>query len=294
VITMLKVRDGYDPSISIEISEKCIACGACAQVCPIGTISYELGSSKSRKPIITDPSVCFSCGQCIAVCPKDAISHNKLLASDFPKIENQAQISWDAFVGLTRQRRSIRKFEKTPVPKEIIAKILDESTKYAPTGMNRQAVELMIIDGERLVAIREEMNAVLLHLYNLLKHTHWLSQELELHWRHMQVMKRMIELEMDPSTRNAPLMLLFITDNRVKENETDATILSYQTLLSAEILGLKTCYFGAIQNSLPFSRKLKRILNLPSHRMVACGLLLGYANIKYRKMVSRKPLKAIE
>lgn len=290
---MLKVREGYDPSIKIEISGNCIACGACVDVCAIGILSFELGPSKSRKPIVTDPAVCLNCGQCIAVCPKDAISHSHLSLADFPAIDNPPQVEWDQFVALTRQRRSIRQFAETPVPREIVTRIFEESTRYAPTGWNRQAVEILLIQGDRLAAIRKEMNASLARLCRILKYTHWLSSELVFHWRYMKLMKRMVDLRMDPSTRNAPVMLLFVTDNHVKENETDAAILSYQTLVSAEILGLKTCYCGVILNLLPFSRKLKKMLDLPPHRVVACALLLGYSKTKYRKLVSRKPIKII-
>lgn len=288
-----KVRDGYDPSISIEISGECVACGACVEVCPMGTLSFDLGGSKSRRPVVIDPAICICCGQCIAVCPKDAISHSHLPLSELKSIDSGPRLEWEDFIALTRQRRSVRCFSPTPVPRESIAKILDESTRYAPTGENRQAVEILLVEGERLRAIRAEMNASILRLHKLLKYTRWISGVLGLLWRRMQAWKRAITLGMDPSTRNAPLIMLFITDNRVKESEVDAAILSYQTLLSAEILGIKSCYLGALVNILPFSRKLKKILNLPKHRQVVCGLLLGYTKIKYRKLVSRKPLKLI-
>lgn len=284
----------YDPSISIEISQKCVACGACVNVCPMGTLSFDTNDSKSRQPMIFDSSICICCGQCIAVCPTDAISNNHLSLSDFISIDSTPQIDWDEYVALTRQRRSVRCFSSIPVPKELITKILDESTRYAPTGDNRQAVEILLIDGDRLQIIRAEMIALMVRLHNLLKYTYWISSILGRLWRNMQAWKRAIDLGMDPSTRNASLLMLFITDNRVKESEVDAAILSYQTLLSAEILGVKSCYLGALVNLLPFSRKLKKILHLPKHQQAVCGLLLGYTKTRYRKLVSRKPLKLIQ
>jgi 2-dehydropantoate 2-reductase len=120
-----------------------------------------------------------------------------------------------------------------------------------------------------------------------------MSAQMDFHWRNMRAFKRSIELGMDPSTRGAPLALLFITDSRVKENEMDAAIISYQTLLSAEVLGLKTCYFGAIVNAFPFSRKLKKTLRLPKHRVIVTGLLLGYTKLRFRRLVSREHLKVV-
>jgi ferredoxin len=289
----LKVCNGLDRSISIEISKECIACGACVEVCPMGALSFELGQSSSRLPIVVDPSICLKCGQCIAICPKDAIFHSHFRISDFPLIGEKAQVQWNQFIARTRQRRSIRNFSSRPVPNEIVMKILEESSRYAPTGHNRQAVEVVLLTGDRLTAVRDEMNALITRLQKILVGIYWISAQMELQWRNMRAFKREIELGMDPSTRKAPLAMLFITDNRAKENETDAAIISYQTLLSAEILGLKTCYFGAIVNALPFSRKLKRILQLPRHRIVVTGLLLGYAQSKFRRLVSREHLKVL-
>jgi len=278
------------PPINIQISDQCISCGACVQVCPMGVLLYE-NPAQSKKPTITDASVCICCGQCVAVCPQDAITNNHLELDDFPKIDVAPSVEWNQFIALTRQRRSIRDFSHNKhVPRELIEKILNESTRYAPTGHNRQAVEILIIEGEHLEEIRNEINATILRLHKYLKYTHWISEKLEPLWRQMRLWKRMIESGLDPATRNASCIVLFITDNRMKENEIDAAILSYQTLLSAEILGLNSCYFGALRNSLPFSRKLRELVNLPPRRIIVCGLLLGYTQIKYRRLVSRKAL----
>ncbi len=49
-----------------RITEDCIACGSCAQECPVDCISegeiYEI-----------DEDACIDCGACEEVCPVDAI-----------------------------------------------------------------------------------------------------------------------------------------------------------------------------------------------------------------------------
>jgi ferredoxin len=122
------------PPINIQISDRCISCGACVQVCPMGVLLYE-NPSRSKKPTITDASVCICCGQCVAVCPQDAITNNHLELDDFPKIDAAPSVEWNQFITLTRQRRSIRNFSHNkPVPRELIEK----------TSMNQHAMHLRV------------------------------------------------------------------------------------------------------------------------------------------------------
>jgi len=52
----------------VSVDEKrCIGCGRCLEVCPVGAISM-LGQ-KAR----IDDEVCTGCGACISVCPEEAI-----------------------------------------------------------------------------------------------------------------------------------------------------------------------------------------------------------------------------
>ncbi len=55
-------------------------------------------------------------------------------------LEAEEMSIWDAFI----ERRSVRKFKSTPVPKEHLMKIL-EAANYAPTPRNRQAWKFLVI-----------------------------------------------------------------------------------------------------------------------------------------------------
>ena len=50
------------------ITDECVACGACADTCPVGAISGE-----SKKPFVIDQSKCIKCGACLSNCPFHAI-----------------------------------------------------------------------------------------------------------------------------------------------------------------------------------------------------------------------------
>ncbi|MBR5134648.1 MAG: 4Fe-4S binding protein [Clostridia bacterium] len=54
--------------MAYKIGEDCIACGACADGCPVNAISE--GDGKYE----IDADTCIDCGACADGCPVDAIS----------------------------------------------------------------------------------------------------------------------------------------------------------------------------------------------------------------------------
>jgi NADH-quinone oxidoreductase subunit I len=72
------------PGLPIDVKtnkDRCIACGACARICPeqIIKVSSELGEDKKRKltEFTLDASRCMFCGLCVEVCPTNALTMSK-------------------------------------------------------------------------------------------------------------------------------------------------------------------------------------------------------------------------
>lgn len=51
--------------------KKCIGCGACASICPVGAIKLVNGKAK------IDQKKCIKCGSCAQFCPVAAINISK-------------------------------------------------------------------------------------------------------------------------------------------------------------------------------------------------------------------------
>jgi NAD-dependent dihydropyrimidine dehydrogenase PreA subunit len=52
--------------------KRCIECGACILVCPVGVFD-----SGRDSPLVANPSACIGCKICAINCPNDAISFRK-------------------------------------------------------------------------------------------------------------------------------------------------------------------------------------------------------------------------
>lgn len=52
--------------MAYTISDECLSCGACVEVCPVGAISE--GDGK----FVIDADACLDCGACAGACPVGA------------------------------------------------------------------------------------------------------------------------------------------------------------------------------------------------------------------------------
>ncbi|MDD5288284.1 MAG: NADH-quinone oxidoreductase subunit I [Dehalococcoidales bacterium] len=57
--------------------DKCIACGACSRVCPVGCLKIETSRDENKKlkvdKIELDIGLCISCGLCVEACPQKCL-----------------------------------------------------------------------------------------------------------------------------------------------------------------------------------------------------------------------------
>lgn len=127
------------------VSDACIGCGRCVNVCPGGIL--HMGAD--GKPCIQDFDEfgwngCWKCQHCLAVCPKAAVSVLGRHPEDSIPMPDPvtAEPVMDALVA---GRRSCRRYLHRNVPRETIDEML-KLLANAPNGGNKQLVEYTLVD----------------------------------------------------------------------------------------------------------------------------------------------------
>ncbi|MHC1745724.1 MAG: ATP-binding protein [Negativicutes bacterium] len=86
--------------------EKCVKCGICADVCPIGIIHM-----KQEWPEQADPESCIACGHCTAACPHEAIDNlraplsGQTVIAKFPVVPQEQAYQFSAIQEVYSQLR---------------------------------------------------------------------------------------------------------------------------------------------------------------------------------------------
>ena len=145
-------------------------------------------------------------------------------------------------------RRSIRKYESTMVPQEILDKLF-ELCRFAPTSMNTQSYYFKIIKDagviENLAGIRGKSSSPI---------------------------------------GNAPLAVAICSDPELSRRHIqDGCIAAYHFLLAAWTYGLGTCWIAAMDRE-----EVKTLLNIPENHYVATVTPLGFPLSREKKEPERK------
>lgn len=194
-----------------------------------------------------------------------------------------------------RDRRSVRAFLPTPVPRSDIEAILEIAAR-APSGTNTQPWHVYVLSGARKQALSDEIvqtffdpNALAQHHeeYDYYPAT-WVEPFLSRRRRIGLDLYGLLGLTRDnlvgmkaQQARNyrffdAPVGLIFTMDRVMGQGSLlDYGMFMQNIMIAARARGLDTCPQAAFNQ---FHKIIARQLDLPASQKITCGMALGYAD----------------
>ena len=259
--------------------ETCNRCGLCVSVCPCGVITLENGAT----PRFTgeEAAGCIVCGHCEAVCPAGALTVRDMRLAPASPAPSLAEIDPELLGGYLRMRRSVRRYRKESVERNVIVELMDV-VRFAPTGQNRQDVRWLIVhetaELRRLTGIavdwmREEVASASPLAENF----------------HLAARIRAWEQGRDAVCRQAPHLALAYVHQGNPRARTDALIALTHLDIVAPSFGLGTCWGGIFLMALNHHQPLREQLGLPAEHLPVHVLMLGYPEVSYSRPPKRHP-----
>lgn len=251
--------------------------GICSAVCPMGLFETDSAGFPAFRQGAAP--LCIACGHCVAVCPNAALHHAKLPLTDAPPIDASLTASAAATSQLLRSRRSIREFREEPAARELIREAID-AARWAPSAVNRQPVEWLVIDSasevKRLAGLVAD----------------FLRGSTELGARYAAIVDQW-DRGKDPILRNAPQLVVVHAPHSWPWNAVDCTIALTQFELAAVAHGIGTCWAGFLSWAAREHPPLTEALGIPDGNGVFGAMMLGLPRYRYRCSPPRQQARVV-
>ncbi len=164
-------------------------------------------------------------------------------------------------------RRSVRRFRPDPVKREDILTILDAANR-APSAMNRQQWEFLIVTGRKIGEMGESFGKI------IEKYTrNWASSRMR-----RSPFTREEFVRYASTYGGAPVIIVVLTDTAEtpdfqRANLESASAAMQNLLLAATAISLGTCWMtGPLQDE----KSLRRILDIPKEKEIVAVTPLGH------------------
>ena len=269
--------------ITIEVDKKtCKGDGKCVEVCPRHLLRM---NEKERIPefIPGGSEMCINCGHCFAFCPPGSIKLSTMSVENSMRLDHSKLPSAEQVELFLKGRRSIRAYKNEPVPKELIEKLLDIAA-YAPSGINRQPVNWVVVMGKDKV--HDLGGLVSKWMEELLKAKSPMAESLGFatlvdFWKKGE----------DRICRDAPCMIIAYglkDDPMVPQS---CTISAEYLELAAFGLGLGACWAGYVNMAVNMSADVRKFVGLSPRAATGAVMMVGYSKYRYSRIPLRNPVR---
>jgi len=258
--------------------DKCNFCGLCAIECPAGIFVIK-GTEKLPVTAGGGEDFCIKCGHCVAVCPPGAISLGTMKPEDCAAVRKNLLPTPEQVEHFLKSRRSVRAYKEKPVPREILAKIIDIA-RYAPSGHNAQPVEWLVIEDSK--EVRRLGGLVVDGMRSAIEENPGLADFFPI-----DILVAAQQRGEDLIMRNAPHAILAHAPGDAVTAQQDGLIALTYLELAAYSLGLGACWAGFLHFAATSYRPMREALRLPQGHHCLGAMMIGYPKHKF----SRIPLR---
>jgi ferredoxin len=286
----------------VSINESlCTGCGLCGTVCP-RHVPVTTGEKADKKTVISQErvDVCMRCGQCAAVCPSGAVTVEGLDPAGFAPLPDW-DVSYEKLMGVLASRRSVRRYKKEPVSREVLDRIL-EAAALAPTGTGSCSTGVIVIDSPgKLSEISDHAYKLYTNLDKALSSPvarFFVSRKLGK--RKLGTLESFVmpafrlyrkwheEGKSDELRRDAPAVMFFTSPVDEPEGDMNCMIAAYHAVLAAHVLHVGTCINGLLPPACNRSPEIRRLINLSAGREVYACITMGYPKYRFERIIPRR------
>jgi nitroreductase/NAD-dependent dihydropyrimidine dehydrogenase PreA subunit len=281
--------------------DKCKTCGICAHVCP-RHIPETIVQDGQKTTVVCRERIhlCMACGHCEAICPNSAIHVDGLRKEEFNPIV-EMDIDEKQLITLMKQRRSVRRYQDKPVPREVMNRII-EGARQAPTGTGRNTTGVIVIDNPETLKTFSELT---FDLYESLNKD--LKNPIARFMIKQRVGKQMLhtltsfvmpgmrwyirwyrEGKSNEILRDCPTLMLFHSPVLEPMNEDNCLVAAFHAILLAEVLGIGTCFNHLIPPACNRSNKIRQLLELPKGREIYASITMGFPRYPFKRTIPRQ------
>ncbi|MFX1457812.1 MAG: nitroreductase family protein [Promethearchaeota archaeon] len=265
------------PILGIDY-DKCTNCKSCLYSC-----FYIRNDKENNRVVFNDPlKLCNMCGHCVAKCPVNAIVYKDMgeVINFVADQDPYSMISYDRLHNFMSAKRSTRQYKSKKISKEDLMRVIN-SMSYAASGGNIRTLRCLVIsDNEKIKHLSDAIIDTMLSDPTTTE-------------RYKSGLKLMRDRGRDPVFYKAPHVIIIYSDNNF--DTMNATIALTTGMLSAQSLGLGSCWIGMAHMFLNGNREYKKeILNIEGR--VWGVIIIGYPAVKFYRIPPRRfiPTRGLE